>query len=262
MQTAADERTAKPPSPETVDLGRTALLLDVDGTLLDIAPTPDAVSVPATLRSDLNDLLGESGGALALVSGRPLAVLDRLFSPLVFPAIGGHGAEMRVARDVPVLTQSATELSPQLRRKLSGLAQIDANVIVEDKRYSMSLHYRRAPQQKAYLDMGVREILAQAKEEAGELEILPGKRVIEVKFKRFSKGAAVSALMTHRPFAGRTPLYFGDDVTDETVFAILPNLKGSGYPVGRAMPGVQMAFNAPQEVRNWLARIARRGRTI
>jgi trehalose 6-phosphate phosphatase len=257
MRIAADQRTATPPSPETVDLDRTALLLDVDGTLLAIAATPDAVSVPLTLRSDLSDLLERLGGALALVSGRPIAALDRLFSPLAVPAIGGHGAEMRIAHDAPVLTRSPAELSPDLRRKVHRLAQIDADVIVEDKRYSISLHFRRAPQQGTLLNKGVREILSQEQEAAEEMEVLLGKRVIELKLKQFSKGIAVSELMTQRPFAGRTPLYFGDDTTDESVFAILPNLKGRGYSVGRAMPGAQMAFKSPQEVRTWLARIVR-----
>ena len=148
------------PSPNIVDLGRDALLLDVDGTLLDIAPTPDAVVVPPMLREILADLIERTDGAVALVSGRRIATLDRLFAPLVAPAIGGHGAEMRLAASEPLLETSVAMLSRTLRRELRLLADADPRVLVEDKAHSLALHYRLVPEMESVLKVAVGEIVA------------------------------------------------------------------------------------------------------
>ena len=104
------------PAPDSIDVNLTALLLDVDGTLLDLAPTPDGVVVPRLLASTLRDLLAQFGGAVALVSGRTIATLDRLFAPLAMPAIGGHGAELRLSGDGPITKRRPAPLGAQLRR--------------------------------------------------------------------------------------------------------------------------------------------------
>jgi trehalose 6-phosphate phosphatase len=247
------------PSPQSIDVTRTALLLDVDGTLLDIAPTPDGVVVPETLRATLSDLLSESGGAVALVSGRTIATLDRFFAPLKMPAIGGHGAEMRLSRDGPVSQRGAPAFVASLREKLHALTEADPRLLVEDKLHSVAVHYRLAPEREPFLKQEVSALAAALPE--GEAEVLFGKAVIEIKPKRFSKGTAVTSLMTEPPFAGRTPLFIGDDTTDEAVFAILPGLDGHGYSVGKKMAGAEAMFESPHAVRSWLAHLSNHART-
>jgi trehalose 6-phosphate phosphatase len=241
------------PAPDTIDLRRTALLLDVDGTLLDLATAPAAVVVPEVLRPSLRSLLAFSGGAVALVSGRTIDMLDRLFAPLRAPAIGGHGAELRVAADAPAITHHPTSISEALRERLHALAAIDPSLLVEDKLHSIAVHYRLARQHRDFLEQEVAGIVAAGTD---PVEILPGKDVIEVKPKAFSKGSAVIELMTYPPFSGRLPLFIGDDITDESVLAILPELSGLGFSVGRVMAGAEGVVPSPEHVRLWLAELA------
>jgi trehalose 6-phosphate phosphatase len=235
----------------STDLQKFAILLDVDGTLLDIAPTPDGVQVSGSLRDTLIGLWRRAGGALALVSGRPLADLDRIFAPARLPAIGGHGAEIRPAIDRAPLQRPTVSLDDRLRRRLTQLA--GGGVLVEDKGYSLALHYRNVPEREGDLRETVAAICAEMA--PATIEILPGKAVIEVKSARFNKGSGVRELMAHPPFAGRRPLFIGDDVTDEAVFAVLPEFEGIGISVGRYFPGVSGMFDGPREVRQWLERI-------
>jgi trehalose 6-phosphate phosphatase len=233
-------------------LASIALLLDVDGTLIDIAPSPFEVHVPDELCRSLERLLERSGGALALVSGRPIRDLDKLFAPLTLPAVGGHGAEMRVRAGEVI--PGATPLPEKLRRHLVQTAAPGSGIEVEDKGYSVALHYRKAPQQEAHL----RALIAAARAAfPGEaVKVLPGKAMFEVKRPGINKGEAVRALMTHAPFAGRKPVFVGDDVTDESVFALLPGLNGKGYSVGRHFDGLAGIFATPEEVREALRRLA------
>jgi trehalose 6-phosphate phosphatase len=244
------------PPPADIDLSVTALLLDVDGTLLDIAPTPDTVVVPPELRQILGDLIDRSGGSVALVSGRTIDTLDRLFAPVVAPAIGGHGAEMRISPGEPIMETTPINLPESLRDRLRQLAEIDSRVVLEDKSHSIALHYRLAPEHETILKNAVREILD--REPSDSVELLFGKYVIDVKPRQFSKGLAVCELMCHQPFADRTPLFIGDDTTDESVFAILPGLNGTGYAVGKPVAGTQGTFGTSQDVRTWLTKIWRR----
>jgi len=243
------------PSPDAIDVAATALLLDVDGTLLDIASTPDGAVVPAPLAATLRNLLIHSRGAVALVSGRTIERLDRLFAPLKMPAIGGHGAEMRLSGDRPILQQRPAQLSERLRRRLHALAETDPRLLIEDKLHSIAVHYRLALQREDALRKEVDAMVAADRD--SEVESLFGKAVIEVKPKHFNKGTAVTALMTHPPFAGRTPFFIGDDTTDEAVFAILRDLAGAGYSVGRPMAGADGLFDSPKAVRSWLVRLSR-----
>ncbi|MGH9809135.1 MAG: trehalose-phosphatase, partial [Terriglobia bacterium] len=118
------------PSPHSVDQARTALLLDVDGTLIDIASTPDGAVVQPALAANLRDLLVKFDGAVALVSGRTIDTLDRLFAPLKTPAIGGHGAEMRLSGEDPISHQRPAPLSDELRRRLHALAETDPRLLI------------------------------------------------------------------------------------------------------------------------------------
>jgi trehalose 6-phosphate phosphatase len=231
-----------------------AVLLDIDGTILDIAPTPGAVIVPASLRQTLRRLLRETGGALALVSGRSLGDIDLLFAPLRLPAIGGHGAEVRPSPHDNVETEYAQPLDGGLRDRVTELAVGAPGVLVEDKGYSVAVHYRLAPEQEGRVKKAVAAIKADWPEQP--IEVLPGKSVVEIKPAGFHKGAAIRELMQHKPFAGRRPIFVGDDTTDESAFAVMPEFDGLGFSVGRPMPGTAHCFAAPSDVRGWLERLS------
>ena len=232
-----------------LDLSAVALLLDIDGTIIDLGPHPFEVHVPDMLLRSLDALLKRTSGALALVSGRPIRDIDTLFAPLRLPAIGGHGAELRPRHEV---IAGAMPLPEPLRAMLRQ-AESDG-VVIEDKGYSFALHFRQAPQ----LEPRVRALVEKARAEFADdaIEVLPGKAMFEVKRSGVSKGEAVRKLMRETPFKDRAPVFIGDDVTDESVFAVLPVLKGTGYSVGRRFDGVAGVFAAPSEVRETLSRLA------
>ena len=234
------------------DLRECAILLDIDGTILDIAPSPQEVWVPRTLRQTLGRLQELTGGALALVSGRKLADIDLIFAPLQLAAIGGHGAELRpVAGTEP--RRRVGSLSAELKRKLAALTELGPGILVEDKGYSLALHYRLASDQEPRLRAAIAAICAQTEPDA--VDILPGKLVFEVKPAGVSKAVAVRELMNYPPFTDRHPIFIGDDATDEPVFGVIPEFGGMGFSVGRAVPGVGGHFDKPEDVRSWLARI-------
>src|ERR1041385_2045050 len=143
------------------DFRKCALLLDIDGTILDLAPAPQEVFVPAELRNTLSRLEDLTGGALALVSGRSLHDIDLIFSPLQLAAVGGHGAELRVVPGGEAVTR-ARELNPVLKRKLAALTELGPGILVEDKGYSLALHYRLAPDKGDALRAAIQEICATA----------------------------------------------------------------------------------------------------
>jgi trehalose 6-phosphate phosphatase len=234
------------------DLGETAFLLDVDGTIVDIAPTPREVRVPESLRHVLSRLVERTGGAVALVSGRSLDDLDHLFAPMRLTAVGGHGAEFRLVNGATLEGRDAPPLDPELRRQLVAIA--GHGVLAEDKGYAVALHYRLAPERENLVRQEVAKVCAQPW--LVPLEILPGKAVIEIKYAEFTKATGVRELMNHPPFAGRHPIFIGDDTTDESVFAIMPELDGLAISVGRQVAGVANHFETPESVRGWLARIA------
>jgi trehalose 6-phosphate phosphatase len=238
------------------DLRQCALLLDIDGTILDLAPAPDEVRVPAELRDTLSRLEELTAGALALISGRLLRDIDLIFSPLQLAAVGGHGAELRVVPGGEAVTR-ARELNPVLKRQLATLTEIGSGILVEDKGYSLALHYRLAPDKGDVLRAAIKDICAAAPR--GSVEILPGKLVFEIKMTGINKAGAVRELMKYPPFKGRKPIFIGDDTTDEPVFPILSQFGGLGFSVGRVVADVNGHFEKPESVRAWLSRIANNG---
>lgn len=239
-----------------IDIRKFALLLDVDGTLLDIAPTPLAVEVPDRLRRALAALAEQTGGATAFVSGRPLTQLDQLFAPLKLPAVGGHGAELRVnGSDQP--QRFDLGLSDDLRGQFKAFASKLDGVILEDKGFSIALHYQLVPQHAEIVREAVAAACAPCPD--GSIEVLLGKAVIEVKPAAFHKGTGIRTLMGHLPFRGRRPLFIGDDITDDAAFAVLPDYDGIGFSVGRQIKGLAGCLPKPSDVRHWLYRVAEFG---
>ena len=236
-----------------VDLHQVAILLDVDGTIVDLAATPREVFVPDSLRATLRRLWERTEGALALVSGRPLADLDLLFAPLALPAVGVHGAEIRISAKARANHGRAKPMSDAVKRRFAAIAAAGPGILVEDKGYSIALHYRLAPEKEQFVRDAV---LALSEELPDSFEVLPGKAVVEIKSAGFDKGTAVRRLMARPPFAGRRPLFIGDDATDEAAFAVLPEFDGVGISVGRRVPGVATCFDSPHDVRMWLEQIS------
>ena len=232
-----------------------AFLFDVDGTLADIAPTPDDVRISHGLRRNLERLSHVAKGAVALVSGRSLGSLDALFEPLELTAIGGHGAEMRLLDNGHVEHVTEPPLADLLRQRFTAIAALDPKkIIVEDKEYSVAIHYRLArDKERAILD-AVAAICSEIDRNA--VEVLHGKAVVEIKKSGFNKGTAIRALMAHPPFAGRRPIFIGDDITDEDAFAVMPEFNGIAISVGRMVKGVTLRFEAPSDVRRWVERIS------
>ncbi len=227
-----------------------ALFLDVDGTLLHIAETPDGVEVTDRLRVLLARLSPLYGHALALISGRAIADLDRLFAPLALPAAGLHGLERRDAAG-RIRRLGDPDWLNGLRRALGGFASAHPGVILEDKGRTLALHYRRAPQ----VEPEARRLVGELTEADRErLRVIEGKMVLEVKPRLTDKGAAVEAFLAEPPFAGRHPVFVGDDVTDEDAFVVVNRLGGYSVRVGD-LPGTAARYRLPNvnAVIDWLA---------
>jgi len=237
-----------------LDSDKLAVFLDVDGTLLDIRQTPQAVAPPTGLTAVLGAAHQALSGALALVSGRPLADLDRLFAPLVLPAAGLHGLEMRLCGAGAVRrTQADPNLVAEAARLRDALAPL-SGVLVEDKGRSVAIHYRQAPAAKAEVAAAARAV---AERLGAAYHVLAGKMVCEIKPKSMNKGHAVEIFMAEPPYAGRHPVYVGDDVTDEDAFAVVNRLGGMSVRVGNDAPTEARAAIADTEVlRDWLAALA------
>jgi trehalose 6-phosphate phosphatase len=223
-----------------------ALFLDFDGTLAAIAPRPDAVVVEEGLVPLLKRLHRALGGAVALVSGRPLAELDGFVTPLVLPAAGVHGAERRDAagqvRSSPLVVPRAVRLRAQ------RLARLDPGLQVEDKQVALALHWRRAPQ---FGDLCLRALSSAARHHP-DWRVLHGKSVAEVKPSGVSKGHAVQAFCAEAPFAQRVPVFVGDDTTDEDGFAAVQADGGHGIKVGVGPTVARYRLDDTQAVRRWL----------
>jgi trehalose 6-phosphate phosphatase len=234
-----------------------ALFLDIDGTLLDLAARPDQVLMPANLPATLARAERKLNGALALVSGRSIDDVDRLFDPLRLRASGAHGAEIRFEPGGPV-TQAvaAKELPRSLLRDLTQTAECFPGSFVEDKRFSFAVHYRLAPAAERPLREAVTRLVDSS---SAAIEILDAHQAIEIKAHGSDKGGAIAAFLSTPAFRGRTPIFVGDDTTDESGFAVVAARGGYAYSVGEPRPGAMGVFPEPRSVRDWLADFAARG---
>jgi trehalose 6-phosphate phosphatase len=223
-----------------------ALFLDFDGTLVGLAPTPEAIEIPPALVSLLGDLSDQLGGALAVVSGRQIDSIDRFLAPLRLPAAGEHGVQRRDAKG-HMQEQRAPDLVPILE-VANELARVHEGLLVERKHAAIALHYRLAPQ----LEAVCRDAMSRAIAHDPQFELMHGKFVFEVKPAGINKGIAIDAFMTEAPFAGRTPVFLGDDTTDESGFAVVQPRGGIAVKVGSGPSLALHRLESPRAVYEWL----------
>ncbi|MHB8813904.1 MAG: trehalose-phosphatase [Steroidobacteraceae bacterium] len=231
-----------------------ALFLDVDGTLLELAATPQAVLVSDGLRERLRALSRASGGAVALVSGRAVTDLDALFAPLTLPSAGLHGFEHRGASGAyRRLQPPSTAALEAARGAMLHLARRHEGLLMEDKQFALALHYRGAPHLEGIVAKAMEEVAAPL---AGELELQRGKMLVELRPAGATKAEAVAAFLQEAPFAGRLPVFLGDDLTDEPAFELVNRLDGVSVVVGGTRPSAAQArLPDVSAVHGWLEQL-------
>ncbi|WP_208976902.1 trehalose-phosphatase [Stappia sp. ES.058] len=226
-----------------------ALFLDFDGTLVDIAPTPDGVRTANGLVDTLAGLMTQLGGAVAIVSGRPIREIDGFLDPLTLPAAGLHGLQTRFHSEDEI---EGAPVGPELailKAALSGSGLIGRGVSIEDKGAALAVHYRIAPD----CEQAVLEVMQDAISELPDLHLVHGKMVVEAKPAYRDKGWAVTTFMERAPFAGRTPVFVGDDTTDEDGIRITEAIGGFGIKVGDAESLARFRIADVEGVHRWLA---------
>jgi trehalose 6-phosphate phosphatase len=243
-----DAAEALPPWPS-----RAALFLDLDGTLLEIADHPRLAVASARLRSLLPALPGIADGAVAVISGRPLEEVDRILAPHAFVAAGVHGLERRDASGRRRSAAVPEHLPADVRECVGRFAARHAGVLLEDKALSLAVHYRARPE----LEPAIHTFAAELQQRLPEhVEVLLGKKVLEIKPSVMNKGDAIRAFMQEPPFAGRCPVFVGDDVTDEAGFAAVNALEGISIKVGAGATAAAWRLADVGAVLGWLERVA------
>ncbi len=232
-----------------------AIFLDFDGTLVHHEDQPDAVKVDAPLRAILEGLRDAASGALALISGRSIADLDQLFAPDRFAIAGQHGAERRSV-------DGSMHFHAPLASRLHGPAEelrrfVAANpgLLLEEKGTSLALHYRNAPALAKDAEREARRVLAAL---GDEFELQGGKFVFEVRPSGRDKGTAIAEFLAEAPFAGRVPVFVGDDLTDELGFGLVNARAGLTVKVGPGHTHARWRLAGADQVREWLAEFAER----
>jgi trehalose 6-phosphate phosphatase len=253
MQLAANEAAAVRAVP--LPGSDWCLFLDVDGTLLEFAPTPGAVVVDPSLLNLLARLRDACAGAIALVSGRTLVDLDRLFGTLCLPSAGLHGSERRCADGALDVAAVVHEQLAQVRVELRELVERNPGLMLEDKGAGLALHFQgqgaRAQEHRLRA-----EVALLAAPLVPEFALLDGHAVIEIKPAVFTKDSAVTAFMQEPPFARRVPVFIGDDITDYGGFEAVRRFGGTAIAVGPRVTS-EWWLPGPAAVRNWLEQLAR-----
>lgn len=230
-----------------------AYFLDLDGTLVELAATPEAVPTDAALQDLIATLHQVTGGAVALVSGRTLADLDSRFGRRGLPVAGQHGLERRDAAGRLRGPPADPEQNQAVSHQLAQAAARHPGLLLEDKGLTLALHYRACPRLGAYVQRLATRL---ASDSGGQLLVQRGKYVAEIKPAGFDKGSAIGEFLAEPPFCGRRPVFIGDDLTDELGFAVVNRLGGISVKVGRGRS--QAAYRLPDvaAVRAWLGEIA------
>ena len=236
-----------PPPPIT---RKCAVFLDIDGTLLEIAPTPESVRADRALPGCSPALADHLGGALALVTGRSITDTDRLMGELVLPVAGQHGSERRDANGTLHLHAPDRKTLDKLRELVTSLASRHQGLRLEDKGATLALHYREVPQLASHVHQTLRAAWRRPAIEGFRLQ--PGKRLLEVRPDGRDKGTAIRDFLREAPFAGRCPVFVGDDRTDEHGFAVVRERKGIAVKVGPGSLRRQLSAGRRRAVRAWI----------
>jgi trehalose 6-phosphate phosphatase len=225
----------------------------VDGTLLELARAPDAVHVASATLDLVHGVHVITGGALALVTGRSIEDVDQLFGGAPLPIAGQHGLERRDGSGVWTVDKNGVEGLEVARRRLTDVADAFDGLLIEDKGRSLALHYRAAPQLESYVLDAVRSL---GEDLGDEYAIQMGKYVVEFRPAGTDKGEAIRAFMTEAPFVGRTPVFIGDDVSDEHGFAVVNEMKGYAVKVGEGATIAGWRLPDVRAVERWLLSIS------
>ncbi|HEV2186396.1 MAG TPA: trehalose-phosphatase [Stellaceae bacterium] len=238
--------------PAELSAGEIGLFLDVDGTLLDLAPRPEAVIVKPELLIDLQAAERSLGGALALVSGRPIETLDSLFAPLRLCAAGIHGAEIRRQPDGAVVSVADSRLGDGAWQALTQLLAEFPGSYAENKGVSFAVHYPDPGTDIARLQQALSSLMDGIAAPGQVLKLIAGRAVFEVQVHGFDKGRAIRRFMKAKPFLGRKPVFIGDDEIDRAGFDEALARGGLAFSVGVEFPGLSGVFAGPNSVRSWL----------
>jgi trehalose 6-phosphate phosphatase len=230
-------------------MDRAALLLDLDGTLLDIAPTPDAVVVPPALLSSLTNLRDRLGGALAVISGRPVEQVDALLQAIPTAVSGEHGGALRAGVGAAVQRPDLPAAPADWYAAAAEMVAAYPGALLECKARGFVVHYRLAARAGPALHDQLAALIAAR---SADFLLLRAHMAWEVRPAGTDKGTALRAIMALAPFAGRLPVFLGDDVTDQDAILVARALGGAGLFV----PDV---FGDAAGVRAWLAAAARAG---
>ena len=237
----------RPPPPLGAD---SALFLDIDGTLLDLAATPDRVRPDPAVVALVRALAVKLDGALALSTGRAIADADRLFPGLVLPIAGQHGNERRRIDGSLRRHPPPARGFDRMRREIAQFAAQHPGLLLEDKGCTLALHYRLAPRLAPQVHRALR---AQVAAVGGAWILQKGNKLLEIRPARRDKGTAIIDFMTEPPFRGRFPVFVGDDLTDEFGFAAVAKLRGCAIKVGPGHTAAQYRLRDVAAVRQWLA---------
>ncbi|POT60127.1 trehalose-phosphatase [Citrobacter amalonaticus] len=231
-----------------------AYFFDLDGTLAEIKPHPDQVVVPQAILQLLNNLAEHNAGALALISGRSMIELDALAKPFHFPLAGVHGAERRDINGKTHIVHLPEAVEREIRFQLSTALANLPGAELETKGMAFALHYRQAPEHEAALLNLARRII----QTWPQLALQEGKCVVEIKPKGISKGDAIAAFMQEAPFAGRIPVFLGDDLTDESGFNVVNQACGLSIKIGAGETQARWRLADVPAVWRWLENINNR----
>ena len=234
-----------------------AYFLDIDGTLVDLADTPRAVTLHPALSDLVEALYQSSGGAIALITGRSIADADRLFPRRRLPIAGQHGHERRSADGVITQHRASPRALNAGRHLLHSIVERHPELLLEDKGLTLALHYRRAPH---LASLAHREVHRVQKSLGDQYCVHRGKRVVELAPAGRDKGLAIRAFMREPPFRGRPPVFIGDDVTDELGFAMVNKLGGDSIKVGPGPTAAGSRLPSVSSVLAWLEHGAPRPR--
>ena len=229
-----------------------AFFLDIDGTLLALAATPAGVTVDRGLKRTLRQLRTATGGAIALISGRRIREVDSLFAPLRLPTAGQHGMERRDGSGVVHRYAAPSYRFGEIKNRLAPLVARHPGLLLEEKGLTLAIHYRQVPSLGGHLHRLLREWV----NSAADLRLQRGKMVVEIIPMGSDKGSTITQFMSEIPFRGKTPVFLGDDVTDEYGFSVVNAMDGYSIKVGPGRSAARWRLPDVHAVRSWLEQCA------